>query len=255
MHKIILTLLVGLTIQLSYGQAELKSDFDKGVQLLQSNHYEEAVKAFSEVLKKATDNRVKKFCYIYRSFSYNGLGEYKNAVTDLDKAIELDPTDLASYIDRGKTKTYAKDFGGATKDFLSILRKDSAGKQGQAALYYLGKIEYQSGNFQKSIEYYDKLILLTPSDPEVYFDRGAAKGMLMNTEGSIKDYDKAIQLKPDYKEAYANRGVAKINLLTTKGNIQPTKEQTIDGCADLKKAKELGDNSVDDMIFAYCEKK
>ena len=76
----------------------------------------------------------------------------------------------------------------------------------------------------------------------------------MDSQGSIKDYDKAIELNPDYKEAYANRGVAKINLLTTGGNIKPTKEQTKDACADLQKAKKLGDNTVDDMIFIYCGK-
>ena len=92
-------------------------------------------------------------------------------------------------------------------------------------------------------------------DSEAYFNRAAAKGMSMDVAGSIKDYDKAIEINPNYMEAYANRGVAKINMLTTKGNIQPTKEQTSDGCADLKKAKQLGDKTVDDMIFIYCDKK
>ncbi len=76
----------------------------------------------------------------------------------------------------------------------------------------------------------------------------------MDSQGSIKDYDKAIEYNPKYKEAYANRGVAKINLLTTKGNVFPTKGQTKDACADLKKAKQLGDNTVDDMIFIHCKK-
>lgn len=255
MHKFILTLIIGLTFQFAHGQAELKSDFDKAVKLLQSNNYRKAVDAFSDVIKKATDKELKKFCFIYRAFSYNGLDDFKNAITDLDNAIELDPSDLASYTDRGKTKAYANDLDGAKKDFLFILAKDSIGEQGQAALYYLAKIEYQLSKFQNSIGYYDKLIQLTSNDPELYFNRGAAKGMLMNSEGAIKDYDKAIELKPNYMEAYANRGVAKINLLTTKGNIQPTKEQTSDGCADLKKARQLGDKTVDDMIFVYCDKK
>lgn len=250
-----MTLLFGLLTEFGYGQAELKGDFDKGVKLLQSESYKKAVETFSDVLKKATDDKLKKFCYIYRAFSYNGLGDYKNAIADFDKAIDLDPADLASYIDRGKAKAYSNDLDGAEKDFLYILTKDSIDKQGQTAIYYLAKIEYEQGSFKESILYYNKIISLTPDDPELYFNRGAAKGMLMDSEGSIKDYDKAIELKPNYTEAYANRGVAKINLLTTKGNIQPTKEQTTDGCEDLKKAKQLGDKSVDDMIFIYCNKK
>jgi tetratricopeptide (TPR) repeat protein len=255
MHKFILTFLFGLTVQIALGQAELKSDFDKAVKLLKSENYKKAVDAFSNVLTKATDDKLKKYCFIYRAFSYNGLNDFKNAITDLDKAIELDSNDIASYTDRGKTKAYAKDLDGAKKDFLFILTKDSTGRQAEAAFYYLGKIAYSEGQFEQSIKYYDKLLNLVPKDSEAYFNRAAAKGMIMDVTGSIKDYDKAIELNPNYMEAYANRGVAKINLLTSKGNIQPTKEQTSDACADLKKAKQLGDNTVDDMIFIHCNKK
>ena len=255
MKKTLLTFLVALIFQICYGQAEFKESFEKGVQLLQSEKYSEASKAFTDILEKVTDNNLKKYCYISRAFSYNGLGEYAKAVADLDKAIELDPADIASFIDRGKAKAYMNDLEGSKKDFEYVLTKDSLGKQGQAAFYYLGMIAYQEGKFELSINYYDKLIVLLPTDAELYFNRGAAKGMIRDFAGSIKDYDKAIQLKPDYTEAWANRGVAKINLLTSNGTIKPAKDQTCDACTDLKKAKEMGDRTVDDMIFLFCKKK
>lgn len=255
MRKLITITLIGLTSYFSYGQIELKPDFDKAVKFLQSEDYSKAQKEFSDILNKATDNKLKKYCLIYRAFAYNGLGNYKIAIADLDEAIKLDPLDIASYTDRGKAKSFANDLDGAKQDFEYVLTKDSTGKQAQAALYYLGKIAYQNQQFEQSIKYYDKYILLTPNDPEVYFNRAAAKDMIMDPAGSIKDYDKAIQLDPNYKEAYANRGVAKINLQRRSGNLFPTKEQTLDACADLKKAKQLGDNTVDDMIFIHCDKK
>lgn len=255
MYKFIFTIITGLIVQISYGQVELKNDFDKAKELLKSENYRKAVDAFSNILKNATENKLKKICFIYRAFSYNGLNDFRNAITDLDKAIELDPDDLASYTDRGKTKAYVNDLDGAKEDFLFILTKDSTGSQAEAAFYYLGKIAYSEGVFEQSITYYDKLLVLAPKDSEAYFNRAAAKGMLMDVSGSIKDYDKAIEINPNYMEAYANRGVAKINILTSNGNIQLTKEQTSDGCADLKKARQLGDKTVDDMIFIYCEKK
>jgi len=255
MKRILLTFLIGLVFQISYGQAELKDSFETGIKLLQSQSYKKAAESFTDILDKATDDKLKKFCYISRAFSYNGLGEYEKAIFDFDKAIKLDPTDLASYIDRAKAKAYLNDFDGAKNDFGYVLTKDSLGEQGQAAFYYLGIITYQQGQYAQSIKYYDKLIVLLPNNPELYFNRGAAKGMIMDVAGSIKDYDKAIEIKPDYTDAYANRGVAKINLLTSNGNIKLTKEQTSDGCADLKKAKEMGDKTVEDMIFIYCNKK
>ena len=234
---------------------ELKESYSKGVKQLQSQDYKNSVTTFSEILLKATDNGLKKTCYIYRGLSFKGLGEFQNAISDFDNAIKIDPNDLASFTDRGIVKISSKDYEGAKKDFLHVLTKDSIDNQGQAALYYLGRIAYLQAKYEQSIKYYDKLILLTPKDAELYFNRGAAKDMIMDSPGSIKDYDLAILYSPEYKEAYANRGVAKINLLRLKGDIKLTKKQTTDACQDLKKAKQLGDNSVDDMLYIHCDGK
>jgi len=253
MLKTIITIIASLTFLFSTGQSELKPEFEKALNLLKSENYQLAEKSFSDVLSKATDTKLKKYCLIYRSFSYNGLRDYKKSIADLDEAIKLDTADLASFTDRGKAKAYANDINGAKMDFQYVLMRDSASGQAAAALYYLGKIAYQENEFEQSVKFYDRFILLIQDDSEVFFNRGAAKDMLMDQVGSIKDYDKAIQLNPNYKEAYANRGVAKINLLRKKGTIQLTKEQSADACSDLKKAKLLGDNAVDDMLFIHCE--
>lgn len=87
------------------------------------------------------------------------------------------------------------------------------------------------------------------------FIRGTANDMLRNFEQSIIDYSKSIELKPNYVESIANRGSAKINLLTGIENLQPSKKETKSACMDLKKAKELGDDTVDDLIYIYCDRK
>lgn len=255
MHKTIFILLLLFCTTQAIGQAELKDYFDNGVKYLKAEKYQEADSTFTDVLHKATDSKLKEYCYIYRGMSYRARGDYKKAIADFDRAIKQEPSDLASYADRAITKLYAKDNAGAIKDYEYIVKKDSVGKQGQSAMNYLARIHYEQKEYDQSIKYYDRLIKINPNDPELYFNRGAAKGMLLQNKESIVDYDKAIALKPDYKEAYANRGVAKINLLTSSGTISPTSEQASDGCADLQKAKQLGDNDIDDLIFAYCHKK
>jgi tetratricopeptide (TPR) repeat protein len=255
LFKLIITLLGALSFQFGYGQPELHATYNKGLRYMKSGNFNDAISAYTEVLKTATDTSLIKNCYIYRALSYNELGKFNFALGDLDSAIKVDPKDLLTHLDRGKTKLYLGLEEEAIKDYIFILTVDSVGKQAIPALFHLAKIAYSQNEFGKSIKYYDRLILLTPNISELYFNRGCAKGMLMESEDAIKDYDKAIELKPDYTEAYANRGVSKINLLTTKGNVKPTKEQTTDGCADLKKAKKLGDKTVDDMIFIYCNKK
>lgn len=254
MRRLIMVLPALFSCLFCYGQAELRPDFEKAVKLLREENFREAEGAFSDVLGKATADKLKKHCFIYRAFCYNGLGEYKKVVSDLDRAIALDASDLASYIDRGKSKAYADDLEGAQKDFQYVLTKDSTEKQGQAALFYLARIAGQQQQFAQAVRYYDRCLSLDANDAEPYFNRGASKNMLMDLAGAIKDYDAAIRLNPDYKDAYANRGVAKINLLTGKGNLKPTKKQTKEACEDLRKAKQLGDNAVDAMLFLYCDK-
>lgn len=56
-----------------------------------------------------------------------------------------------------------------------------------------------------------------------------------------------------YVQVLAYRGTGKINLLTGNGNLQPSKRETKAACKDLNKANELGDNSVDHLIYVYCD--
>lgn len=107
---------------------------------------------------------------------------------------------------------------------------------------------------EEAISYFDKLIELTPKDAEAYFLRGTAKSNIMDSDGAIEDFDTAIKLRPNYREAYANRGVRKINKLPIEQKLKESIACIEDPCSDLLKAKELGDNTVGDMIFLYCKK-
>src|SRR5687767_10531754 len=154
----------------SFGQAELKPQFDKATGYLKSQEYQKAINEFTEILNKATETKVKKFALIYRGFAYNGVSKFAAAIADFDKAIELDPEDLGTYIDRGQSKIYANDLPAALTDFEYVLSKDSVNQQGQNAFFYMASIAYKKGEFESSIDYYTKLIVLTPGDPEIYFN-------------------------------------------------------------------------------------
>ncbi len=240
----------------SYGQNNLVPKFDKAVTLMQSGNCLKAKDFFTEVYEKASDLELKKMSLIYRARCYNELYDYQSAIKDLDKAIEIDPRDLASYIDRGESKIFIHDYIEAKTDFRYVISKGKKDKFEQAALYYLSKIAIEEKDYDKTIYYITETIALTTDSKdlsELYFDRGYVKGVLKNIEASIFDYDNAIAVNSEYVEAYANRGTAKINLLTTKGNLNPTKEQTNDACSDLNKAYQMGDKSVKDLITTYCK--
>lgn len=90
--------------------------------------------------------------------------------------------------------------------------------QGKEKYNNLGVEEYQKGNYDKAISYFNKAIESDPNNAVVYFNRGLAyfkMGSYFNKEPfykAIADFSKAIGLDQNYADAYYNRGLAYNNL-------------------------------------------
>lgn len=252
MRRVVLLAGVLFFAVFAQAQQEAQNAFSEGVRLLKANKFAEAEKQFSVAIEKGLSKEGLKMAYIYKGFSLNGLFRYNEAIRCFDKAIAIDPVDAASYTDRGLGYSYIKEYEKAILDFSKVLQLDSTGKQAQAAYYYLGKIKFFQGSFEESVKYFDSLLVLVPTDAEAYFIRGTAKSNLLDSKGAIADYDLAIKNNPGYMEAFANRGVQKINAMAVAEKTGLKIKCLPDPCADLKKAKSLGDTTVDDMLFLYC---
>lgn len=253
--KIIITCIGMLLTTISFSQNKLAELYKTGNANFSAGKFEEAIKNYTQLMKIADDSTIQKTCYINRGLSYDRLQKYDLAITDFTKAIKLDSTDMASYIDRGLSKMHAGSLEKAKEDYQYVVTQNNNHSMMEAALYWLAKIHYSQGNFQEVVKNCDQYFTINPNDYEVYFIRGTANDMLQAFEEAIKDYSKVIKLKPMIKEAYAYRGTSKINIFTTRGIITPSKKQTKDACKDLKKAYKLGDKTIEDLIFVYCEDK
>ncbi len=255
MKKTLLVLLGILVSIISYSQNKATELYNSGNSNFNTGKFQEAISNYTDLLKMVDEKTVQKTCFINRGLSYGKLGKYDLAISDFTEAVKLDSTDMASFVDRGMAKMYGGYLEQSKNDFKVVLDNGSNKRMNENSLYWLARINYSQTNFEETIEYCDLFCKKNPNDSEVYFIRGTANDMLRNFKQSIKDYSKAIKLKPNYVKAIANRGTAKINLLTGNGNIQPSLKETRKACVDLKRAKELGDSSVDDLIYVYCEKK
>jgi tetratricopeptide (TPR) repeat protein len=247
-----LFLIVLVSVVYTYAQEKAQTAFNEGVKHLKAEDFVEAEKKFSEAIRYGKAPNGVKMAYIFKGFALNGQGKYADAVPCFTKAAELDPLDPATYADRGKTYSYLKKYDRAIIDFNKVLSLDSTGKQAEGAFYYLGRIKMLQYEYKDAIKFFDRLLQFAPTDSEGYFLRGVSKSNLMDIDGSISDYDSAIKYNPNYMEAYANRGVQKINKLPVSEKIGKKIECQPDACPDLLKAKQMGDKSVDDMIFLYC---
>jgi len=103
--------------------------------------------------------------------------KYEVALTNVTKAIELNPQYPDAYNYRGMIKWWLQDYSGAIAD-------------------------------------YDKAITLNPKCGGFYCNRGQAKDSLKMVAEALADYDKAIELDPTNAQAYFNRGTLKVLSLT-----------------------------------------
>ncbi len=106
-----------------------------------------------------------------RAKAYQGLGNYKDAIDEFSKAIELDPAYLQAYWGRGISRWIIGDKTGHLAD-------------------------------------YSQAVELDPTNAKTYFMRGLAHYRLGKTKEAIADYDRAIEISPGYLDAYCERGLA-----------------------------------------------
>jgi tetratricopeptide (TPR) repeat protein len=264
MHQIILVILLLTTKTLFLsGQSldklinhPLRAPFDSARTAYENRDFRKAIELYTEVITKTDSSssfevNMRKKALIYRSFCKKELKDFEGSIKDMTQAILIDPKDLASYIDRGTTYLEMGELQKAKEDFLKIVETDIKSAQAKGGFYYLGLISHQELKTSESIEYLTKALKIDSEDIDILFTRAYYYGLIRDSENAIKDYDKIIKIDPSIKEVYANRGTEKVNLY----NRQEKQDQKLlsSACKDLKRAKDMGDNSVDDLIFIYCK--
>ena len=172
-------------------------------------HYENAIKHYSEVLKLKPDFPV---FYLNRGATYSNKGEVGRAIQDYSAAIDLKPNYAVAYYNRGNAYSSKGDFTRAIQDYNTAIDL----KPGDASAYYnRGNAYKDKGDFARAIQDYNTAIDLKPGDASVYLNRGVAYSSKGDFTRAIQDYNTAIDLKPNYAVAYYNRG----NAYSSKGDF------------------------------------
>jgi tetratricopeptide (TPR) repeat protein/S1-C subfamily serine protease len=120
--------------------------------------------------------------YGIRAFAYLLLGEYQNAIADLNEAIRLAPDSAFSYSIRGLVYSLSKDYKKAIADYTEAIR-------------------------------------LAPNNAEYYSSRGNAYSLLNDENKATADYKRAVSIEPKDAEDYKNRGSAYLGLKDYKKAI------------------------------------
>jgi tetratricopeptide (TPR) repeat protein len=168
----------------------------------QCGYWKNNIILFSHTLK-VTDNNW--FAYNNRGVTYKDLGNYSQAIEDLNRAIEIRPGYADAYNNRGVAYRGLGNNKQAIKDYDRAIEI----RPGYADAYNNRGVAYNSlGNYRQAIEDYDRVIKSIPGFAEAYINRSVAYNGLGNYRQAIEDCDRAIAIKPGYAEAYINRGAA-----------------------------------------------
>ena len=99
---------------------------------------------------------------------------------------------------------YKKNYDKALKSLLPITKKNPEYLFG---LKILGAIYLQMGKLSEALRVNNKVIEISPKDPEGHYNLAINLKAMNNITGSIKAYNNAIILKSNYVEAYNNLGL------------------------------------------------
>lgn len=225
--------------------------------------------------KTVTDSatKIKSIAYLNRFKSNLLLNDNKQAVKDLEKAIDLDPTNYKAWVFHADLLIIADTQIDAMKEyqiatelnpknsplFYKIARLyESSNNIGKAYEFYTQSIEADSffangymGRANLSIKQNDKkaamddynaLINLLPNLPEPHRERGNLRLENRDYGGALVDFNEYLEVADPDVEIIYKRGIAKVYL----GKI-------VDGCADFAIASKLGYREAEKASKKYCQ--
>ncbi|MEH2302214.1 MAG: tetratricopeptide repeat protein [Nostoc sp.] len=168
-------------------------------------------------------------------------GEYPNAITNYNQALQVKSSDVDLYYKRGLAHYQIGDYEAAIADYSQAIQMNlhdakSYNKRG-LALSQLGRLE-------EAINDYTQAIIINPNVAVAYKNRAEARSHVGDNQGAIEDYTQAIKINPDYADAYKNRGIARYLLGSQPGFPQAIKINPKDAIAYKKRGNarsDLGD--------------
>ena len=182
-----------------------------------------ALKAFA---KEAAESKDNPDFYFERARCYQASGDRRKAISDLSRAISLDPGFKQALIQRAEIYTQDKQFPEAIAD-LSALTVLEPGN----SLHFFNKAEAMQLNKDNegAGKLYNQALKMDPENPQYLVARAALFRKLQKPDEALKLLDKAIFIRSSYPDAYFEKGM---NLLD--------QNEVKDAAAALLRARRLG---------------
>ena len=243
---------------------------DKGSVFSYLGKYDQAVKMYTEALKYSNYHSY----YAARGDAYAKLQEYKLAMADYDRALELSPNDPEYLHRKAQAITSQNRFIDAQKmkrqsnqadTYDDWPPKKSSKVENEQAIKHAqkGNDFMNAGQYGQAISEYTEAIRFLPDEYVLYHNRALCYLQSNNEEGALQDFLHAIERKRDDIDAYikittiyANRGmfddaINSMNkaivvkpddaeLFYYRGKVYEKRGMNVEALQDIRQACEMG---------------
>ncbi len=168
--------------------------------LYQLKRYDEGLAAINQTINLAP----RAAWYLNRGNLYKNLQKYELALSDYNKAIEINPNYAYAYLNRGILYRDLQKYELALSDYskaIEINPNYAEAYVNRGVLYRLQE------KYELALADYDKAIEINRNDAVAYYNRGVLYSYQQKYELALADYNQAIRINPNFALAYANRGI------------------------------------------------
>lgn len=173
-------------------------------------------------------------------------GDPKEVVALMDSCIARCPqpitADFAPYLlERAQMNMNAGQPRNAMLDY-DAYHTAVKGEVNDVFYYYREQAALKARQFQRALDDIVKAIEMNPTDLTYQAEHAVVNLRVGRNEEAIQILNNILKADPKYAEAYRLLGLCQIQL-----------KKTDEACGNFKKAKELGDPNVDELITKYCK--
>lgn len=231
--------------------------------------WEDGVHLWSDVIRQYQHVPI---AYTNRGVDHYRLKQYDLALTDFNKAIQLQPDYAWAYLSRGAVHEVQQKKAEALADYNKAITLNPSF---QDAYLNRGNLYKSEGKVEEAITDYSKVIAMNPACLEAWVNRGYLYMNHGKLNEAVDDYSRAIELSPDYAIAYFNRGqifnrqsrfTAAIDDFSTVITLNPNDAEAIyfrgialyttgnksSACSDIQEATRLGYQVPPQAMIEIC---
>lgn len=200
--------------------------FGRGYVLLNTEEFKDAIIDFTKTLELSKNDSLRAYTYAYRAGAKESLRDFQGSYDDLMLAYKLDSNNLVTLASLG---SICDDIGKMDEAIKALVRAIEIKPDYMPAIINLGFKYQQLEQHEKAIEYYNKALALYPNHPLGFSNRGYSRYRLGDLKGGMDDVNKSIEVYPANSYAYRIRALIYIEM-----------KDISNACTDLDTALEKG---------------